>query len=89
MYLNTHTNVDYLYPSPHERSLLSGAELSKLKASLESDSELLKHSYGREDGHGRVSRMALWKHPGKDISGIIARSEKVAGTMEKVSKVDE
>lgn len=60
-----------------------------MKASLESDSELLKHSYGREDGHGRVSRMALWKHPGKDISGIIARSEKVAGTMEKVSKVDE
>lgn len=28
--------------------------------------------------------MALWKHPGKDISGMIARSEKVAGTMEKV-----
>ncbi|XP_003385392.2 PREDICTED: uncharacterized protein LOC100635181 [Amphimedon queenslandica] len=66
------------------KSLLSEAELRKLQASLESDSELLKHSYARADGSGRVSRMALWKHPGKDISGMIARSEKVAGTMEKL-----
>lgn len=68
----------------HSRSLLNGPEVRKLQSSLESDSELLKHSYGRDDGNGRISRMALWNHPGRDISGMIARSEKVAGTMEKV-----
>ncbi|XP_011406309.2 PREDICTED: uncharacterized protein LOC100641267 [Amphimedon queenslandica] len=66
------------------RSLLNRPEVVKLQASLESDSELLKHSYGRDDGNGRISRMALWNHPGKDISGMIARSDKVAGTMEKL-----
>ena len=66
------------------RSLLNSEELTKLKFVLENDSEILKHSYTRDDGHGRKSRMALWNHPGKDITGMIARSEKVAGTVEKV-----
>ncbi len=26
--------------------------------------------------------MALWKHPGSDITGMIARAQKVAGTFE-------
>ena len=29
--------------------------------------------------------MALWAHPGKDITGVIARAEKFAGTFEKVN----
>ncbi len=28
--------------------------------------------------------MALWKHPGSDITGIIARAQKVAGTIEEL-----
>ena len=36
------------------------------------------------DGHGRHSRLSLWSHPGKDITGMVARSEKVAGTLEEV-----
>jgi hypothetical protein len=66
------------------RSLLSLDELDKLKKTLENDSEVLKHSFGRDDGSGRISRMALWNHPGKDITGMVARAEKVAGTVEKV-----
>ena len=69
-----------------ERSLLSGEELSRLRSSLEGDSEILKYSYGVNDGHGRSCRMCLWNHPGKDITGMVSRCEKVAGTMEHVSK---
>ena len=70
-----------------ERSLLSGEELSRLRSSLEGDSGILKHSYGVNDEHGRSSRMYLWNHPGNDITGMVGRCEKVAGTMEHVSKL--
>lgn len=37
-------------------------------------------------GAGRRTRLALWDDPADDITGVIARSEKVAGTFEKVGK---
>ena len=67
------------------RSVLSGEELTRLRTALEEDGEIVKNSYARDDGHGRLSRMCLWNHPGNDITGIIGRCEKVAGTMEKAS----
>ena len=36
-------------------------------------------------GEGRRTRLALWDDPADDITGVIARSEKVASTFEKVS----
>ena len=67
------------------RSVLSAEELARLQKVLEEDSEIIKNSYARDDGHGRSSRMCLWNHPGNDITGMIGRCEKVAGTMEKAS----
>ena len=29
-----------------------------------------------------ISRMCLWLYAGDDVSGVISRSEKIAGTME-------
>jgi len=29
--------------------------------------------------------LVIWSHPGNDVTGMLARSEKVAGTCEKVS----
>ena len=66
------------------RSLLSGAELARLRDALESDDGMLQHSFGRSDGHGRSSRLCLWNHPGNDITGMVGRCEKVAGTTEQV-----
>jgi len=66
------------------RSLLSGAELACLRDALESDDGMLQHSFGRSDGHGRSSRLCLWNHPGNDITGMVGRCEKVAGTTEQV-----
>ena len=67
------------------RSVLSGEELARLKDALEKDGGIMKHSYVVGDDSGRCNRMCLWNHPGDDITGMVARSEKVAGTMEKVS----
>ena len=46
----------------------------------------MKHSYGRDDGEGGRTKVCLWHKPGDDITGIIGRSEKMAGTFEQVSK---
>ena len=59
-------------------------ELDKLKGALENDDGVVKHSFQRDDGHGRKIQLCLWRHPGNDITGMLARCEKVAGTMEKV-----
>ena len=66
------------------RSLLSREELNKLQGALENDDGVVKHNFHRDDGHGRQSRLCLWNHPGNDVTGMLARCEKVAGTMEKV-----
>ncbi len=58
--------------------------MSKLQKALESDAGIMKYSYGRDDGEGRKTKVCLWNQPGNDITGIIARSQKMAGTFEKV-----
>ena len=68
------------------RSLLKKDELSKLKEALEHDKGIMEHSYGRDDGEGGMVKVCLWNQPGDDITGIIARSEKMAGTFEQVIK---
>ena len=66
------------------RSLLDSQEIEKLKETLEADGGIVKNAFVMNDGHGRHSRLSLWSHPGKDITGMVARSEKVAGTLEEV-----
>ena len=36
------------------------------------------------DGVGRESRLVLWNQPGTDVTGMLARSEKMVDTSEKV-----
>eukprot|EP00058_Branchiostoma_floridae_P027472 XP_002612963.1 hypothetical protein BRAFLDRAFT_74748 [Branchiostoma floridae] len=66
------------------RSLLDSEEVKLLKDALESDEGIIRYAFGRDDGEGGRSRMVLWNQPGNDITGVMARSEKVAGTMEKL-----
>lgn len=56
--------------------------MAKLKEYLEREDGILQYSYGRGDGHGRVSRMILWNQPGNDLTGMVGRCKKVAETME-------
>ncbi|XP_078580691.1 ectoine dioxygenase-like isoform X1 [Branchiostoma floridae x Branchiostoma japonicum] len=66
------------------RSLLDSEEVKLLKDALESDEGIIRYAFGRDDGEGGRSRMVLWNQPGNDITGVMARCEKVAGTMEKL-----
>jgi ectoine hydroxylase-related dioxygenase (phytanoyl-CoA dioxygenase family) len=66
------------------RNVLDSEEISKLKDALETDGGILQHAYFVNDGEGGQSKLCIWSHPGHDITGMVARSEKVAGTMEKL-----
>ena len=66
------------------RNLLPQEELDHLKEQLERTDGIVKHSFALSDGHGRQSRLSVWSHPGNDITGMVGRCEKVAGTMEQL-----
>lgn len=69
------------------RGLLDPEELGLLKRTVEIDADIRDTSYDKADGRGKSMRMALWDDPSDDITGAIARAEKVAGTFEKVNFV--
>jgi len=71
------------------RGLLSGEEMTKLKAALEQSKDIKKNAYGKVDGQGRQSKMTLWNYAGNDVTGVLARSQKVAGTMQALMGGDE
>ncbi|XP_013402749.1 uncharacterized protein LOC106168285 isoform X1 [Lingula anatina] len=64
------------------RNLLDQEELDLLKKTLEDNDGITKHAYELSDGIDRKSKMALWMRPGNDVTGLLARSEKVAKTAE-------
>ena len=66
------------------RSLLSSEEIDKLHVSLKSDGGIIDNSFVVNDGQGRNSHLSIWSHPGDDITGMIARCEKVVTTTEEV-----
>jgi len=64
------------------RGLLSRAEVARCERSIGADGGIAKHAFGRDDGLGRKTRLALWNHPGDDVLGMVARVPRVRGTME-------
>ena len=69
---------------PMFRSLISPDEMTALRTAIDRDEGIREHAINLPDGEGRCSKMSLWNHPGSDVTGMLARCEKVAGTMEKV-----
>lgn len=66
------------------RDLLDNQELQKVKEVLEDNDEIRKRAFGVADGKGRESKLALWSHPGTDVTGMVARCEKLVNTCEKL-----
>lgn len=66
------------------KGLLQSDEVRRLDEAVTQDGGIASHSYGRSDGMGRQTRLALWNHPGNDVTGMIARVPKVARTMESL-----
>lgn len=65
------------------RNLLDNGELVNIKKQLEENDSITKYKYGIPD-EDRVTYMVLWNNPGDDVTGMLARSEKVVNTCEKL-----
>lgn len=66
------------------RGLFSKEEVAHIENALQNNPEVLNKAYKLEDGQGRGSKLLLWSHPGNDVTGMVARCEKVAGTCEEL-----
>ncbi|VDI23721.1 Hypothetical predicted protein [Mytilus galloprovincialis] len=69
------------------RNVLDATEVEKLIKEFEdpSTSELLNNNQVQvSDCQGREAKLTIWGHPGNDVSGMVSRSEKVAGTCQQI-----
>jgi ectoine hydroxylase len=66
------------------KSLLDSEEVGLLARAAREDRVLDQHSFGRADGEGGTVRLSLWNHPTDTIYGMVARSESIVGSAEKV-----
>lgn len=66
------------------RKMLNEAEIERVRTALESNEEIQTRSTSRDDGKNRRSRVTLWNYTGNGVTGVLARIERVAGTMEKL-----
>ncbi|XP_046554895.1 L-proline trans-4-hydroxylase-like [Haliotis rubra] len=62
------------------RGLLEKDELHKIKSALEESEEIQGNSFITDDNEGRKSRVTIWCQPGNDVTGMLSRSQRVAGT---------
>jgi len=64
------------------RGLFDTAEIGLMRDAMEQDPALRESLYDRKDAEGKITRMALWNHPGESVYGLAARSRRVVDTME-------
>ena len=66
------------------RGLFDEEKVQVITKAVETEEGVLKHKYPLDDGDGRHVFMSCWNQPGDDVTGIVARTEKIVGTFEKV-----
>jgi len=66
------------------KNLFDQEEIGMLKKAALADRELDKRSYGRDDGEGGTVRLSIWNHPGDNIYGAFARSERIVNVAEEL-----
>lgn len=66
------------------RGMLNADEIGLLSRAAREDRVLDQHSYGRADGEGGTVRLSLWNHPTNTIYGMVARSESIVNSAEKI-----
>ena len=71
------------------RGLFNKLEMAKIRDCVEESEDIKKHSYGREDSKGRLSKLCIWNLAGNDILGMAIRSQKIAGTAQELMGGDE
>ncbi len=66
------------------KNLFDEEEIGMLKKAVMADRELDNRSYGRDDGEGGTVRLSIWNHPGDNIYGAFARSERIVNVAEEL-----
>ena len=64
--------------------LLDDEETGLLQTAARGDQALRQHAMKIADAQGRRTNLSLWNHPGDDIYGMVARCERVVGSMEQL-----
>lgn len=67
-----------------KRSMLSPEEVALANRVIETDPAIRGSRLKLADAQGGSTELALWNHPGEDVFGMIARSERVAGGAERL-----
>lgn len=65
-------------------SFLDVEETRLLQEACRADAVLQQHAMGVKDASGRRTNLSLWNHPGDDIYGMIARSERLVSAVEQL-----
>lgn len=65
-------------------NLLDAEEVALLQTAVRSDAQMMDSAMAITDTAGRRTNLALWNHPGDDIYGMIARSERVVHSMQQL-----
>jgi ectoine hydroxylase-related dioxygenase (phytanoyl-CoA dioxygenase family) len=66
------------------KQLLDVGETAMLAQAARADDVLQRAAMGVRDTSGRRTNMTLWNHPGDNIYGVVARSERIVDAMEQV-----
>jgi ectoine hydroxylase len=66
------------------RGMFDEEEIGLLRRAAKEDRELDAHSFGRDDGEGKIARLSLWNHPGDTLYGMFARCESIVRSAEKL-----
>jgi ectoine hydroxylase-related dioxygenase (phytanoyl-CoA dioxygenase family) len=63
---------------------LDAEEARLLQEACRADDLLQQHAMDVKDSSGRRTNLSLWNHPGNDIYGMIARSERMVNSVEQL-----
>jgi len=66
------------------KGLFDAEEIEMLRSTAHADRELDSHSFSRADGEGGKVRLSLWNHPGDQIYGMFARSNRMVNKVEEL-----
>jgi ectoine hydroxylase len=66
------------------RRMFDSREIDVLRRSAKQDKAFDDHSFGRDDGRGKIVRLSLRNHPGDTIYGMFARCESIVNSPERI-----
>lgn len=66
------------------RGLFDSEEMALLRQAVDVDQNLASAEYAVKDRQGGTAKIAIWQGTGDDLYGLVARSERIVNTMERL-----